>query len=106
MLLWNPIRPDLRGSCGTCTRCIEACPTDAIIEPNLLDSPALYFLSDDRVKGEHTKGTSPQDRELDFLVATSVKKSVHGTVRRSRRSNPRFSHATETSPLSYSRLSI
>ena len=30
--------PDLRGSCGTCTRCIEACPTDAIIEPNLLDS--------------------------------------------------------------------
>jgi epoxyqueuosine reductase len=28
----------LRGSCGTCTRCIEACPTDAIIEPNLLDS--------------------------------------------------------------------
>ena len=30
--------PALRGSCGTCTRCIEACPTDAIIEPNLLDS--------------------------------------------------------------------
>ena len=27
-----------RGSCGTCTRCIEACPTDAIIQPNLLDS--------------------------------------------------------------------
>ncbi|MDE0469195.1 MAG: tRNA epoxyqueuosine(34) reductase QueG [Candidatus Poribacteria bacterium] len=30
--------PELRGSCGTCTRCIEACPTDAIVEPNLLDS--------------------------------------------------------------------
>ena len=30
--------PSPRGSCGTCTRCIEACPTDAIIEPNLLDS--------------------------------------------------------------------
>ncbi|MXZ00103.1 tRNA epoxyqueuosine(34) reductase QueG [Candidatus Poribacteria bacterium] len=28
----------LRGGCGTCTRCIEACPTDAIVEPNLLDS--------------------------------------------------------------------
>lgn len=24
--------------CGTCTRCIDACPTDAIIEPYLLDS--------------------------------------------------------------------
>lgn len=30
--------PAIRGSCGTCTRCIEACPTDAIIEPNVLDS--------------------------------------------------------------------
>lgn len=28
----------LRGSCGTCTKCIEACPTDAIVEPNWLDS--------------------------------------------------------------------
>ena len=30
--------PPFRGSCGTCTRCIDVCPTDAIIEPNLLDS--------------------------------------------------------------------
>ena len=28
----------LLGSCGTCTKCIEACPTDAIVEPNWLDS--------------------------------------------------------------------
>lgn len=30
----NPV-PD---RCGTCTRCIDACPTDAIIEPYVLDS--------------------------------------------------------------------
>jgi epoxyqueuosine reductase len=24
--------------CGTCTRCIEACPTNAILEPRLLDA--------------------------------------------------------------------
>lgn len=24
--------------CGSCTRCIDACPTDAIVAPNLLDS--------------------------------------------------------------------
>ncbi|MDE0042905.1 MAG: tRNA epoxyqueuosine(34) reductase QueG, partial [Candidatus Poribacteria bacterium] len=27
-----------QGSCGTCTLCIKACPTDAIVAPNVLDS--------------------------------------------------------------------
>jgi epoxyqueuosine reductase len=26
------------GSCGTCTRCIEACPTDALVAPHQLDA--------------------------------------------------------------------
>ena len=28
----------IRGTCGTCTRCIEACPTNAITEPYQIDS--------------------------------------------------------------------
>jgi epoxyqueuosine reductase len=34
------LEPDLPAPdrCGTCTRCIEACPTDAILAPYLLDS--------------------------------------------------------------------
>ena len=34
------LHPDMPAPdrCGTCTRCIEACPTDAILEPYLLDS--------------------------------------------------------------------
>ena len=41
ILIDIPLQPDQiepRGSCGTCTLCIEACPTDAIVEPNILDS--------------------------------------------------------------------
>lgn len=34
----TPTTEPLRGTCGTCTRCIEACPTDAIVAPNVLDS--------------------------------------------------------------------
>ena len=34
-LEYDTVVPD---RCGTCTRCIDACPTDAIIEPYVLDS--------------------------------------------------------------------
>ncbi len=33
-----PHTPPLRKSCGGCTRCIEACPTGALIAPGVLDS--------------------------------------------------------------------
>ena len=33
----NDTQP-IRGTCGTCTRCIEACPTNAITEPYQIDS--------------------------------------------------------------------
>ncbi|MCX7719255.1 MAG: tRNA epoxyqueuosine(34) reductase QueG [Candidatus Sumerlaeaceae bacterium] len=34
------IEPDapIEGTCGTCTRCLEACPTQAIIAPHVLDA--------------------------------------------------------------------
>lgn len=34
----DPDTPFVSDHCGTCTRCIEACPTDAIREPRVLDA--------------------------------------------------------------------
>ena len=55
-----------RGSCGTCTLCIEACPTDAIIAPNLLDSRLCISYLTIELKGSIPQKLRPQIGNLIF----------------------------------------
>ena len=56
----------LRGSCGTCMKCIEACPTDAIIEPNLLDSRLCISYLTIELKDSMPKELRPKIGNLIF----------------------------------------
>jgi epoxyqueuosine reductase len=65
ILLDSELEPDAPAlnHCGTCTRCIQACPTQAITSPNVLDARRCLVTWNLELKGDTPRELWPQQGE-------------------------------------------
>jgi epoxyqueuosine reductase len=78
-----PVDPPTAERCGSCSRCLDACPTGAITGPYQLTRAALHFLPDDRACGPNS-GSAPPLLGNRISAATIASLCVRGTSSRAR----------------------
>ncbi len=62
--------------CGSCTRCIEACPTDAIVEPYVVDATKCISYLTIELKAEHEIPEEFHDKLENWIFGCDICQDV------------------------------
>jgi epoxyqueuosine reductase len=71
-----PDEPFASDHCGTCTRCIDACPTGAIVEPLVLDATRCISYLTIEAKGEIPAEFHEAIRESEMIYGCDICQDV------------------------------